>query len=329
MMKSTNKPIGRLVLTASILAIMTKAWAADPDYPREPVRMVVPFAAGGPTDTLARVLADAMSERLGQRVFVENKPGVGGNVGTAQFTRMPPDGYSLLLTTNGPLVANQMMFKNLGYDPQKDLQPVSFVAYLPNMVAVHPSVPAASIKELIAELKAHPKKYSFASGGEGTSTHFAGELLKSMADVQMTHIPYRGDGASLPNVVGGQVPIVFGSIFATKRFVDSGMLRGLAVTSLDRVPSMPDVPTVAESGLEGYDLTAWYGVVVPTGTPEPILEKLSKTIAEVVTAPDFRQKIEAMSGIPRSTTPDEFAQFIESERPKWKKLIEDSGIQIN
>ena len=322
-----NKMATRVAAIALTALSATSALAAE--YPSKPIRMIVPFAAGGPTDTLARSLAEAMTEQLGQKVIVENKPGVGGNVGTAQFARMAPDGYAVLLVTNGPLVANQLMFKNLGFDPKKDLDPVSFVAYLPNMVAVHPSVPAKTIKELIALLKANPDKYSFASGGDGTSTHFAGELMKSMAGVQMTHIPYKGDGASMPDVVGGQVPIVFGSIFAAKRFVDGGMLRGLAVTSLDRVPSMPDMPTVAESGLPGYDLTAWYGVVVPAGTPKPIVNKLSQTIAKVVASPDFRARVEGMSGIPKSTTPEEFAAFMELERPKWKKLIEESGIKIN
>lgn len=319
----------RLAIGAmSLIAAMAMNGSSAAPYPEAPIKMIVPFAAGGPTDSLARSLADAMAGVLKQKVIVENKPGAGGNVGSALVARMPPDGYSTLLVTNGPLVANPLLFKDITFDPKKDFDPVSLVAYLPNIVAVHPSVPANSIPELIALLKANPDKYSFASGGLGTSTHFAGELFKSMAGVKMTHIPYKGDGASMPDAAGGQVPIVFGSVFAASRFVESGRLRGLAVTSKDRVPSVPDLPTVAESGLAGYDLSAWYGLVVPAGTPKSIVKKLSEAIALIVASPEFRTRVESMGGIPRSATPEEFVQFIESERPKWKKLIEESGIKI-
>jgi tripartite-type tricarboxylate transporter receptor subunit TctC len=305
----------------------TVAWAAD--YPDKPIRMIIPFAAGGPTDTLGRSLADEMAKRLGQKVIVENKPGAGGNVGSGLFAKMPADGYSVMLDTNGPLVANPLFMKDITFDPDKDFDPVSFVAYLPNMIAVHPSVPAHSVKELIKLLKDNPNKYSFASGGLGTSTHFAGELFKTMAGVKMTHIPYKGDGASMPDVVGGQVPIVFGSIFAAKRYTDSGMLRGIAVTSKDRVPSVPNMPTVAESGLPGYDLTAWYGLVVPAGTPKPIIKKLSDTVQAITASASFKERVESMSGITKGSSPEEFAKFIKSEHPKWKKLIEESGIKNN
>lgn len=325
-MQNMQKRVVRWAISLAGVAAMTTVWAAD--YPTKPIHMIIPFAAGGPTDTLGRSLAEEMSKVLGQKVIVENKAGAGGNVGSSIFAKMPADGYSVMLGTNGPLVANPMFMKDISFDPDKDFDPVSFVAYLPNMIAVHPSVPAKSVKELIELLKANPTKYSFASGGLGTSTHFAGELMKTLADVQMTHIPYKGDGASMPDAVGGQVPIVFGSIFAAKRFTDSGMLRGLAVTSKDRVPSVPDMPTVAESGLPGYDLTAWYGLVVPAGTPKPIIKKLSVAVETITSSPSFRERIEMMSGISKGSTPEEFAQFIDSERPKWKSLIEESGMKV-
>lgn len=317
-----------IVGMVSLGGAMAVASAGATEYPTAPIKMVVPFAAGGPTDALARSLAESMAGVLKQKIIVENKPGAGGNVGSAMVARAPADGYTILLVTNGPLVANPLLFKEMAFDPKKDFDPVSQVAYFPNMVAVHPSVPANSIKELIALLKANPNQYSYASGGLGTSTHFAGELFKSLAGVQMTHIPYKGDGASMPDVVGGQVPIVFGSIFAGKRFTDSGKLKGLAVTSKDRVPSVPDLPPVAEAGLEGYDLTAWYGVVAPAGTPKAVINKLSETVAAIVATPEFRERIESMSGIPKSSTPEGFTQFIETERPKWEKLIQESGIKI-
>lgn len=317
-----------IVGAMSLAGAMTAVSAGATDYPTGPIRMVVPFAAGGPTDALARLLAESMAGVLKQKVIVENKPGAGGNVGSAVAARAPADGYTILLGTNGPLVANPLLFKSMAFDPKKDFDPVSLVAYFPNMVAVHPSVPVHSIKELIALLKANPSKYSYASGGLGTSTHFAGELFKSMAGVEMTHIPYKGDGASMPDVVGGQVPIVFGSIFAAKRFTDSGKLRGLAVTSKDRVPSVPDLPPVAEEGLPGYDLTPWYSVVVPAGTPKPVIKRLSETIAAIVATPEFRARIESMSGIPKSSTPEGLTQFMEAEHPKWKKLVDESGIKV-
>jgi len=325
MKMKTSKFLGKALFLIGMLGM--SALQAQ-DYPKMPIKMVVPFAAGGPTDSLARSLAEAMSKSFDQKVIVENKPGAGGNVGSALAARSPADGYTIMLVTNGPLVANPLLFKEIPFDPKRDFIPVSLVAYLPNMIAVHPSVPATSVEQLIALLKANPDKYSFASGGLGTSSHFAGELFKTMTGVKMTHVPYKGDGASLPDVVGGQVPIVFGSIFATSKFTASGTLRGLAVTSIERVPSVGNIPTVAESGLKGYDLAAWYGVVVPAGTPTKIVNKLSDTIRSIVATPDFKLRIEAMGGIPRSSTPQEFAQFIDSERPKWERLIKESGIKV-
>ena len=326
MERLNTRVLATVLLTTGLMA-GAPALAAD-NYPNAPIHMIVPFAAGGPTDTLARTLAEAMGKELGQKVIVDNKPGAGGNVGFTAAKRARPDGYTVVIGTNGPLVANTMLFKDLPFDPKKDFDPVSLITYLPNMLAVHPDVPAKNTQELIELLKKNPDKYSFASGGLGTSTHFAGEMFKTMAGVKMTHVPYKGDGASMPDVVGGQVPIVFGSVFATARFIEGGMLRGLAVTSIDRVPAVKDIPTLDETGLKGYDFTAWYGMVVPAGTPQPIIEKLSKTIANIVADPDFRARIEGMGGILRSMTPTEFAQFIDSERPKWETAIKESGITV-
>lgn len=309
--------------------VMVVAQAMAKSYPSGPVTMIVPFAAGGPTDTLARALADEMGKRLGERVIVVNKPGAGGNVGSALAARAQPDGQTVLIATNGPLVANPMLFKDISFNPDKDFAPISLVTYLPNMLAVHPSVPANTVEELTALLRANPGKYSFASGGLGTSSHFAGELYKSMTGVDMSHVPYKGDGASMTDVVGGQVPIVFGSVFATSKFVEMGRLKGLAVTSIERVPSVPDVQTIDETGLKGYDLAAWYGLVAPVGTPEPIIEQLSATVAEIVADPDFKKRVKAMGGIPRSMQPEEFVAFIKAERPKWERLIKESKIEIN
>ena len=324
---SLTRTLANLLTVAGVLLPIPASQAAG-DYPGKPVRLIVPFAAGGPTDALARALADKMSQKLGEKVIVENKPGAGGNIGTAMAAKSTPDGYTIVVATNGPLTVNKLIFEDTSYDPQKELSPVALVSLLPNILAVHPSVPANDVPSLIALLKKNPGKYSYGSGGTATSSHFSGALFSTMAGVKMTHIPYKGDGGSMPDAVGGQIPIVFGSVFATKRYIDPGLLKGLAVTSKRRVPIVKDIPTMVEMGLPGYDLTAWYGIAVPAGTPTPIVDKLNSVIVDILQMPDFRNTVESMGGIPaNANTPAEFGDFIQSEIPKWTKLVEESGIK--
>ena len=308
--------------------VSTHCWAEDA-YPSKSIRLIVPFAAGGPTDTLARTLAERLSEQLGQRVAVENKTGAGGNIGTDLVAKAPPDGYTILISTNGPLAGNLSLFNHLPYDPRTDFAPITIFTYLPNMLAVHPSIPANTVSELIAFLKAHPDQYSFGSGGNGTSSHFSGELFKSMTGVKMNHIPYKGDGASMIDVLGGQIPIVFASVLAGMRYTDSGKIKALAVTSKDRVPALPNVPSMAEAGLAGYDLAAWYGIMLPAGTPQPIVNKLNAVIVKIIHTPDFKAKIEAMGGIPVGSTPEEVTEVIKRDVPKWAKLVKESGAKVD
>ena len=322
----------RKLIAVSLLVvnwlILTNAWSEDA-YPTRSIRMIVPFGAGGPTDTLGRALAERMSDQLGQRVTVENKPGAGGNIGTDMVAKAAPDGYTFLISTNGPLAGNLTLFGNLPYHPLKDFAPVTIFTVLPNMLAVHPSIPANNIIELIAFLKANPDKYSFGSGGNGTSSHFSGELFKMMTGVKMEHIPYKGDGASMIDVLSGQVPIVFASVLAGMRYTDSGKIKALAVTSLDRVPALPNVPSMAEAGLAGYDLAAWYGIMLPAGTPKPIVTKLNSVIVKIIHTPDFKLKIEAMGGIPVGSTPEEVTEVIKKDIPKWAKLVKESGAKVD
>jgi tripartite-type tricarboxylate transporter receptor subunit TctC len=309
-------------------------WAAVPaaqaqEYPAKPIRIVVPFGAGGPTDVMTRALAQKMSEAFHQSMIVDNRPGAGGNIGADIVAKAPPDGYTLLVGTNGPLAANLTLFGKLPYDPLKDLTPITLFTYLPNMLAVHPSVPARNVLELIALLKSKPGEYSFASGGNGTSSHLSGELFKTLTGVRMNHIPYKGDGASMIDVIGGQVPIVFCSVLAGMRYIESGKIRALAVTSGKRVPAVPDLPSIAESGLPGYDLSAWYSVMAPAGTPREIVDKLNSALVKIIRDTDLKQKIESMGGIPVGSTPEEVTELIKADIPRWGKLVKESGARVD
>jgi len=309
-------------------------WAAVPaaqaqEYPAKPIRIVVPFGAGGPTDVMTRALAQKMSEAFHQSMIVDNRPGAGGNIGADIVAKAPPDGYTLLVGTNGPLAANLTLFGKLPYDPLKDLTPITLFTYLPNMLAVHPSVPARNVLELIALLKSKPGEYSFASGGNGTSSHLSGELFKTLTGVRMNHIPYKGDGASMIDVIGGQVPIVFCSVLAGMRYIESGKIRALAVTSGKRVPAVPDLPSIAESGLPGYDLSAWYSIMAPAGTPREIVEKLNSALVRIIRDTDLKQKIESMGGIPVGSTPEEVTELIKADIPRWGKLVKESGARVD
>ncbi|MEK7750350.1 MAG: tripartite tricarboxylate transporter substrate binding protein [Acidobacteriota bacterium] len=315
-------------ILAALVCLAVPAAQAQ-EYPARPIRFVVPFGAGGPTDVMTRALAQKMSEALKQSVVVDNRTGAGGNIGADIVAKAPADGYTLLMGTNGPLAANLTLFGKLPYDPLKDLAPITLFTYLPNMLAVHPSVPARSVSELIALLKANPDKYSFASGGNGTSSHLSGELFKTMAGVRMTHIPYKGDGASLIDVIGGQVPIVFCSVLAGMRYLESGRLHALAVTSEKRVPAVSRIPSIAESGLPGYDLTAWYSVMVPAGTPREIVDRLNSVIVGIIRSSDLKERIESMGGIPVGSTPEEVTELIKADIPRWAKLVKESGAKVD
>ncbi|MCX7141834.1 MAG: tripartite tricarboxylate transporter substrate binding protein [Proteobacteria bacterium] len=317
-----------LAALAAMLCMAAPAMGAE-EYPVKPIRIVVPFGAGGPTDVMTRALAQKMTEAFRQSMIVDNRPGAGGNIGTDIVAKAPADGYTLLISTNGPLAANLTLFGKLPYDPLKDLAPVTLFTYLPNMLAVHPSVPARNVPELIALLKAKPGEYSFGSGGNGTSSHLSGELFKTLAGVRMNHIPYKGDGASMIDVIGGQVPIVFCSVLAGMRYLESGRLRALAVTSSKRVPAVPDLPAMEETGLPGYDLAAWYSVMAPAGTPREIIEKLNSVLVKIIRNTDLKEKIESMGGIPVGSTPEEVTELIKAEIPRWGKLVRESGAKVD
>jgi len=299
------------------------------DYPSRAIKLVIPYPPGGPTDSIGRLLALKLGQNLQQQVIVENKPGAGGNVGTNMVARSAPDGYTIVMGTNGPLAGNLALVNDMPYDPLKDLSPVTLAFRAPSLLATHPAVDAKDVPGLIRLLKANPTEYSFASAGLGTSSHFAGELFKSMSGAQMVHVPFNGDSPSMMATLSGQTQVFFGSITTALPHLQAGKLRVLAVTSAARVPLLPDIPTLAESGLAGFDLGGWYAVMAPAGTPPTIVQKLSKAFVAVVNDAEVSAKIKAMGGIPIGSTPEELTELIRTDIPKWAAIAKASGAKRN
>jgi tripartite-type tricarboxylate transporter receptor subunit TctC len=316
-------------LAAIGLAVVAPVVQAQQDYPNRPIKLVVPYPPGGPTDAIGRLLALKLGQVLQQQVVVDNKPGAGGNLGTSLVVKSAPDGYTLVMGTNGPLAGNLALVKDMPYDPLKDLAPITLAFHAPSLLAVNPAVPAKTAQELIALAKANPTQYSFASAGLGTSAHFAGELFKSTAGVQMVHVPYNGDGPSMMSVLGGQSQVFFGSVATALPQIQAGKLRVLGVTSAKRVPLLPDVPTLAEAGLPGFDLGGWYAIMAPAGTPPGIAQKLNKAFVAVVHEPEVTAKIKSMGGIPVGSSPEEVTELIKRDIPKWAAIAKASGASRN
>ena len=298
-------------------------------WPSKPIRWIVPFAPGGTTDILARTIAEKLTPALGKPVIVENNPGAGGSVGATQTAKAAPDGYTIMGGTISTHAINASLYKQLPYDPVKDFVPITLIARVPNLLVVNPEVPAKSVKELIALLKANPGKYTFASSGNGTSQHLSGELFKSMAGVDMQHIPYKGSPPALQDVVGGQVTMTFDNITTAWPLAKAGKLRPLAVTTAKRSPIAPDVPTLAESGLAGYEVGSWQGVFAPAGTPPDVVKRLNTEIVKIINMPDVRAKLEALGAEPVGNSSDEFATIVKSEVAKWAKVVKESGAHVD
>ena len=299
------------------------AAAAAAAYPDRPIRLVVPYTPGGVTDALARVLAKGLSDRLGQSVIVENRGGGGANIGADAVAKAAPDGYTLLMGSAATHAINSSLYKSLPYDHIKDFAPITQVAQVPNILVVHPSVPAKDVRELIAYAKANPGKLNFGSSGAGGTIHLSGELFKTLAGVDMLHVPYKGSAPAVSDLLGGQVQVMFDS--SVVPHVKSGRLRALAVTSSKRSTALPDVPTMAEAGLPGYESTAWFGVLAPAGTPQAILARLHDEMVAVLKDPATQawMKQQGFDGI--GDTPAQFAAYIRKETDKWAKVVKASG----
>jgi tripartite-type tricarboxylate transporter receptor subunit TctC len=314
------------LIAAAIACAATTSSAQG--FPEKPIRFVVGFTPGGPSDILARALGQKLAERWNQQVVIENRPGAGGNVAAEAVARSAADGYTWLLGNNSILATNHSLYRSLPYDPVKDFAPVSLVAVQPNILVVHPQVPANSVAELIALAKKNPGKLNYASSGAGAAAHLAGELFKTMAGVDLVHVPYKGAQPALTDVIAGQVQVMFATSASVIPFIKAGKLRGLAVTSARRSPSVPDLPTVAEAGVAGFEAITWHGVVVPAATPAPLVERLSREIVSVLGLPDLRERLAALGAEVLAGTPREFADYIAAEIPKWSKVVRDSGARI-
>lgn len=316
------------VIVATLVAWTAPARAQD-DYPSKTVRIVVPFAAGGSTDVVARILAEKLSQELKQTFVVDNRAGAAGNIGSDAVAKSPADGYTLLMGTTGVLAINSHLYKKMTYDPARDFTPVSYTSLITNILVVPPELPAKSVAELIAMAKTKPGSLNFASSGAGSSTHLSAELFKAMAGVDIVHIPYRGSTLALTDVVSNKVSMLFDNAPSSIGFVKQGKLRALAVTSLQRLPSLPDVPTLDEAGVKGYESLSWSGIVAPAGTPAAVVAKLNTTIERILKADDVRQKLAALGVDAVGGPPSAFAKHIQIESDKWRKLIQSANITID
>lgn len=293
-------------------------------YPTKPIRFLVGFAPGGFTDVMARAIAGKLTENWGQQVVVDNRPGASTTIATDLAAKAPPDGYTLLMMTDNH-VTNPSLFRKLPYDSEKDFAPITLAALAPFLLVVHPSVPANSVKELVAVAKAQPGKLNYGSGGIGAPGHLSGELFNTLAGVKMTHVPYKGAAPALIDLVAGQIQVYFGNLPVTLPHAKAGRLRSLAVTSAKRATIAPELPTVAEAGVPGFELTPWYGVLTRAGTPKNVVAKLNQEIVEILHAAAMRERISNLGAEPSGITQDQFAVFLKSEAVKWGKLVRDSG----
>ena len=315
-----------LMTLVPFTAIVTHGASAQPvgAYPAKPLRLIVALPAGGPTDILARLIAQPLAVNLGQPIVVDNRPGASGNIGAEMAARSPADGYTLFMGTSGPLAINASLYPHIGYDPLRDFAPVILAASAPFIIVAHPGVPANNVKELVALAKAKPGQLNFGSV-PGNASHLATELFDSMAGIRMTLIPYKGAAQATTDVIAGQIQLSFASTPGSVQLLKAGKLKSIAVTSAKRIAVLPEVPTVAESGLPGYEASVWYGVVAPARTPREIIAKLNAEITKIMRERGTREKIAASDFEPTVSTPGEFGEFIRAETAKWAKVVKVSG----
>ena len=316
-------------IAAAAAASLPGLGAAQENWPAKPIRLVIPFPPGGATDILGRMVAQELSKALGVSVVADNRAGAGGNIGAEAVAKAAPDGYTLLMCTIGTQSINQSLYPKLGFDPIRDHVPVTLVATVPNALVVNPNVPAKTVKELIALAKSRPGRLNYGSSGNGSSVHLSGELFKSMTGTFMTHIPYRGSAPAVADLIAGQLDLMFDNLPSVISHIKAGKLRALAVTSPRRSPSMPDLPTIAEAGVPGYDATSWFGVVAPAGTPQPIVNRIQQVIAKSLATPEIREKLLTLGAEGVGNTPEVFGQFIRAEAEKWAKVIKVSGAKVD
>ena len=298
-------------------------------YPVKPIRIVVPFPAGGTTDILARAVGNDMHKAWGQAVVVENRPGAGGNLGSDVVAKAAPDGYTLLVGAVSPQAINVTLYPKMPYDVMRDFAHITLIAAVPNLLEVHPSVPVKTVKELIDLARSKPGKLSYASSGNGTSIHLSAELFKTMAGVDMLHVPYKGSAPAVTDLLAGQVQLMFDNLPSSIAQVKAGKLRPIAVTTLKRSPALPDVPTIAESGLPGYDASSWFGMHAPAGTPKDIISKIHGVVTKSLQTPQMIERLSTQGAQPVGNTPEEFTEFLRVEIAKWAKVVKASGARVD
>ena len=319
-----------LKATAVLAAALAAQWAGAQDkWPTRPVTFIVPFAAGGTTDIVARLVGAKLQQMWGQPVVIEDRPGAGGNIGAGVVAKAQPDGYTLLVPSGSILTVNPHIYKDMGFDPQKDLLPITNLASGPMIVVVNPSVPARNLKELIALAKKEPGQLNFASAGIGSQVHMAGENFADAAGIDIKHIPYKGEALGLNDLMGGQVQLMVGNIAAASGFVKSGKLRALAVTSLERSPMAPDVPTADEAGLKGFESVGWFGLMAPHGTPRAIIDKIRADAAKALQEPEVKEALAKQGMVPVGNKPDEMARAIADESKKWQRVVVNRHLQAH
>ena len=320
--------IMRLLRSLCILAMLATGGVFAQAWPSKPVTLMVPFAPGGTTDIVARPFAQALSQELGQPVVVENRAGAGGTLAAGVAAHAAPDGYTLFVATVAHTMATSL-YKQLPYDFERDFVPITILATVPNILIVNPSVPAKSVRELIDYAKANPGKLAYGSAGNGSTEHLSAELFKSMAGVDMVHIPYKGGAPMMADLIGGQIQVAIETSGSAAPHIKGGKVRALAVTTTMRSPAFPEVPTLTEAGLKGYDVTTWYAILAPRGTPEEITTKLYNASAKILRTPDMKQRLEQFGGEPGGLAPGQFAAFIKSETAKWAKVVKESKATVD
>lgn len=320
--------MNRIFRIVALVFFFVCGGAIAQDYPARPVTVIVPFSAGSASDVITRIVLDRMGTSIGRRFVVENRPGVGGNMGTAAVAKAEPDGYTLVLSSSGPLAANRTLYKDLGYDPEKDLQPISMFASLPNIVVVNTKLPVNTLAELADYARKNPN-VPYGSVGNGSSQHLAGAFFEQIAGAQMTHVPYRVTAQMVSDLVSGQVPVSFQLLPNVIGQIKAGQVRALAVASDNRLAALPDVPTAAEAGVKGYNSAAWFAFLAPRGTPRPIVDRLHKEVVAAMADPAVRSRFTDFGAEPLATTPEELGRHISAEILKWRGIITKAGITLD
>jgi tripartite-type tricarboxylate transporter receptor subunit TctC len=320
----------RRAVLALAIGLAAGAASAQGAYPDRPVRVIVPFAAGGTTDIFARLLGERLSQALGQQFVIENRGGAGGNIGADAVAKADPDGYTLVMGTVGTHAINASLYAKMPYDALGDFAPVAYVAGVPNLMVVNPkNVKAANVQDFIAEAKGAARRFNMASSGNGTSIHLSGELFKQITGVEMPHVPYRGSGPAVNDLIGGQVDVMFDNLPSSIEHAKAGTLRPLAVTSAQRSPAIPNVPTLAESGLPGFEATSWFALFAPKATPPAVVAKLNQEVRKALGTPELQKRFADLGGEIRPMSPDELAAYVRSEHDKWAKVVKTAGAKLD